>query len=261
MKTKLTAAAICVMTACSTSVWAEDAPAKDEHKIKSSAELGILFKTGNSKSGDIKTGLDIEHEKGQWRNLVNFDLLYKKTETEVTDADGNTSDEFETSDQKWSITGQTNYTMSGTGKNYLYGNLWYEDDRFSSFDNQSSLSAGWGKQWVKNDTWSLFADIGPGYKRDVVKATGETESSAIIQAQAMYDRNINEHVKFKQLLVAKQSIDSDKNSTYKAESSITTMLIETLQLKFTFTVDHNTDVDPGKDKTDTQTAVTLVYSF
>lgn len=260
MKTKLVAAAICGL-AFNAVTMAEEAAAADEHKIKASAELGFLFKTGNTKSGDIKTGLDLNHEYGQWRNSAKFDLLYKKTETTVTDDNGNTDDEFVTSDQKWSITSQTNYTLEGEGKNYMYGNFWYEDDRFSSFDNQSSISAGWGKQWLKDEKHSLFADIGPGYKRDSIKETGDTESSAILQAQALYEREINEHVQFKQLLVGKYALDTDKNSTYKAETSITTKLIETLQLKFSFTVDHNTEVAEGKENTDTQTAITLVYSF
>ena len=259
MKTKLIAA-VCGLSV-SALAFAEDAPQADEHKITASAELGFLFKTGNTKSGDIKTGFDLDHTYGNWRNDFRFDLLYKKIETEVTDENGNVDDEFTTSDQKWSLDAQTNYTLSKEGKNYIYGNFGYDDDRFSSFDSQSSISAGWGKQWIKNDTTSLFADIGPGYKRDVIKETGDTESSIIVQAQAIYEHEINTHVQFKQLLVAKQAIDSDKNSTYKAESSVTTKLIETLQMKFSFTVDHNTEVAEGSKRTDTQTAVTLVYSF
>ncbi|WP_286265280.1 DUF481 domain-containing protein [Thalassotalea atypica] len=260
MKNNLIAAAIIALTA-SAIASAEETAKPDEHEIKASAELGFLFKTGNTKSGDIKTGFDIEHNYLQWRNLLNFDLLYKKTETEVEDANGDVKDEFETSDQKWSIDAQTNYTLTKSPQNYLYGNLSYQDDRFSSFDNQSSVSVGWGKQWMKDKVSSLFADIGPGYKRDVIKETGDTETAAIVQAQALYERAINEHVQFKQSLVAKYAVDSDKNSNYKAESSLTTKLIEDLQMKFSFIVEHNTEVADGDDNTDTQTAVTLVYSF
>lgn len=260
MKTKLIAAAICGL-AVSTVTFAEETAKPNEHTYKASAELGFLFKTGNTKSGDIKAGFDFDHKYQQWLNTVKLDLLYKKTETEVEDENGNFSDEFETSDQKWSLNAQSNYTLAKKQQNYLYGSLSYADDRFSSFDNQSSISTGWGKQWMKDKTSSLFADIGPGYKRDVIKETGDTESAMIIQAQAKYAKLINEHVEFKQLLVAKYALGSDKNSTYKAESSITTKLIDTLQMKFSFIVDHNTEVAEGKEKTDTQTAVTLVYSF
>ena len=66
---------------------------------------------------------------------------------------------------------------------------------------------------------------------------------------------------FKQLFVAKYAPKSDANSTYKARTSISTKLLETLQLKFSFTVDYNTDVDEDKENLNTETAMTLVYSF
>ena len=227
----------------------------------SSAELGFLYKTGNTKSADIKTGYDLSYENGLWRSLLNIDLLAKKTETTLDDGE----EDFETSDQKWSLESKTNYTLDASSQNYAYGNVYYGDDRFSSYDNQSSLSAGWGYQWLKNENASLFADIGPGFKRDVTKATetqeSETQNSFIVQAQALYLRKINEHVEFTQTLSAKYAPKTDANSTYKAESTITTKLIDTLQLKFSIIFEHNTEVAVDKEKTDTQTAMTLVYSF
>lgn len=260
MKINLIAAALFGLTV-SAATMAEEASKKDIHEFKTSAELGFLFKTGNTESGDLKAGLDLDHTYNQWTNLFRFDILYKTTKQETTDADGNVDDDYETTDQKWTFTTQTNYQLSDKNKNYIYGSFWFEDDRFSSFDNQSSISAGWGKEWYKTEKSSLFADIGPGFKRDKVKETGETNDFAIIQAQALYTRDINEHVQFKQFFGAKYALDSDENSTYKAETSINTKLIETLQLKFSFTLDHNTEVADDKDNTDTQTAVTLVYSF
>lgn len=246
--------------ALSTVALAEEKAPEVKSPISASAELGFLYKTGNTKSGDIKTGFNVQYEKDQWLSVLDFNLLVKKTETENN---GDTS--FTTSDQKWSITSQTNYTLSAEGKNYLYANASYEDDRFNSFENQSSISTGWGRNWYKTEKASFFADIGPGYKRDVTRATStlpsETIGSFIIQAQALYLRKINEHVEFKQALVAKYAFQSHRNSKYKAETSITTKLIETLQLKFAFIVDHNTVVASGRNKTDTQTAMTLVYSF
>jgi len=234
---------------------------KEVSPFTASAELGLLYKTGNTKSADIKTGFDVKYEEDLWRTTLALDLLVKKTEK----TDENGDDHFETSDQKWTLESKTNYTLDSKSKNYIYGDVAYEDNRFSGFENQSSVSAGWGREWFKNEQASLFADIGPGYKRDVLKATddmaSETKSSFIIQAQALYLRKINEHVEFKQILSAKYSPKSGENSKYKAETSITTKLIESLALKFSFIIDHNTEVEEGTDRTDTQTAMTLVYSF
>jgi len=257
MNRKLALTALCCLPLLAS---AEEAVV-EKSPFTSSAELGMLYKTGNTKSADIKTGFDIKYEQALWRSTFAFDLLIKKTEQE----NENGKDVFETTDEKWTVESKTNYTLNAENKNYVYGDIAYENNRFSSYENQSSVSAGWGRQWFKNDKASLFADIGPGYKREVTKATSEieseTNSSFIIQAQALYLRKINEHVEFKQTLSIKYAPESGENSKYKAESSITTKLIETLQLKFSFLVDHNTEVEDGQDNTDTQTAVTLVYSF
>lgn len=259
MNHKLLSAAICCMPLIAA---AEEATApKVKSPYTASAELGMLFKTGDTKSADVKAGFDFTHQADAWKSTLNLGLLVKKSEEE----DDNGEDHFETSDQKWTIVGQTNYTIDKASPNYIYGNASYEDDRFSSFDNQSSISAGWGRRWYETEKTTLDADIGPGFKRDVVSATDtdpeEINTAFIVQAQALYTRELNEHVLFKQLFVAKYAPKSDANSTYKAKTSISTKLLETLQLKFSFTVDYNTDVDEDKENVNTETAMTLVYSF
>lgn len=241
--------------------FAEDVKAEEKTSpYSASAELGLLFKTGNTKSSDIKVGFSGKYEEGKWLSLLNFDLLIKKVEQ----ADANGNDEFATTDQKWTIVSQTNYKLNDD-KHYVYGNAFYEENRFSGFDNQSSVSLGWGRHWYKSEKASLFADIGPGYKRDVTTATetklSETNSNLIVQAQALYLRELNSHVDFKQLLVAKYAVSSDENSTYRSETSVVADLIDSLQLKFSLRIDYNTVVEEDKEELDTQTSLTLLYTF
>ncbi|MBL4942064.1 MAG: DUF481 domain-containing protein [Colwellia sp.] len=229
--------------------------------LTGSAELGFLYKSGNTNSGDMKTGVDLRFEKGPWLSLLNVDLLLKKAD--IIHDDGATH--FKTTDRKWTITSQTNYSLDNKEKNYIYGNIWFEESKFSSFINQNSVSTGWGRHWYKSNNASLWGDLGPGYKRDVFKATSiepqRTVDTFIIQAQALYIRKLGEHVELKQHFNAKQALKSSENNIYKAETTVTTKLISTLQLKFTFTLDYNSEVEADKENLDTQTAVTLVYSF
>jgi putative salt-induced outer membrane protein len=260
MNNKLAIIALCGL---SLNAFAEDAAAPKD-PLTMSAELGALFKSGDTKSTDVKIGFDADYEKGLWRSAIRFDALTSKTEIEDENGDKNS----QTTDQKWKLVGQTNYTIDTESSNYVYGNASYDDNRFGGFENQSSISAGWGRRWYESKNGSFDADIGPGYKRDAVRYNDENgheqirnEGALIVQAQAVYVRKINEHVEFKQLLVAKYATDSAENSNYQAESSITTKLISTLQLKVSFKIDHNTEVEEGKENTNTQTALTLVYSF
>jgi putative salt-induced outer membrane protein YdiY len=261
MNSKLTLASLCLLPLASFATFAEDA-APEKPEFTASAELGFLFKTGNTKSGDLKAGFNIQHEKDKWRSVVAFNILAKKLEE--TDAD--TGDkEFVTTDNKWDIIGQTNYTIGEAGKNYLYGNLAYEQDKFSGFESQSSFSAGWGRHWFETETSSLFADIGPGVKYDVTRASDTADSTSntsfIVQAQALYKHQFNEHVEFKQYLVAKQATKSGENSVYKSETSVTANLIDSLQLKFAIRVDYDTEVEAEYENTNTETSMTLIYTF
>lgn len=235
-----------------------------------SAQLGFLYLTGNTRSADIKTGLDLRFERGLWRSFFVFDLLVKKTETETQISDDELRKELETTDQKWSISSQTNYTLDATNQNYIYGSVFYEENRFSGFDSQASVSTGWGRRWFENKTASFDADIGPGFKRDVTQVTTEemaagltskTEDTLILQAQALYIRHINEHIEFKQSFTVKHAIEVGQNSIYKAESSITSKLIDSLQLKVNFVIDYNSKVDDDKENLNTETSVVLIYSF
>ena len=254
-----TLAALCLLPLVSYAVSAEGTEKKSEYTA--SAELGFLYKTGNTKSADIKAGFNLQHEKDKWRSVVAFNILAKKLEKE----DGAGNEEFETTDNKWDILTQTNYTIGEEGKNYLYGNLAYEQDKFSGFESQSSFSAGWGRHWYETKTSSLFADIGPGVKYDVTRATDTDPSisntSFIIQAQALYTHKFNDYVEFKQYLVAKQATESGENSIYKSETSITAQLIDSLQLKFALRIDYDTEVEPEFENTNTETSMTLIYNF
>ena len=259
MNPKFALPALCLLPLISYTAIAEDAEKKPE--FTASAEFGFLIKTGNVKSGDIKAGFNLKHEKDKWRTAVVFNILAKKTE--VTDDTGNK--EFNTTDNRWDILTQTNYTIGEADKNYLYGNLAYEQDKFSGFESQSSFSAGWGRHWYETTTSSFFADVGPGMQYNVTRATNDSESESdtnlIIQAQALYKHKFNEHVEFRQYLVAKQATKSGENSVYKSETSVTAKLIDALQLKFAIRLDYDTEVKEGFENANTETSMTLIYSF
>jgi putative salt-induced outer membrane protein YdiY len=252
-----TLTALCLLPLVSYTALAENTEKKSPYTA--SAELGFLYKTGNTKSVDIKAGFNLKHEMDKWRSEFAFNVLAKKLETE--DDEGN--DDFETTDNKWNILAQTNYTIGEEGKNYLYGNLAHEQDKFSGFESQSSLSAGWGRNFYKTETSSLFVDIGPGVKYDVTRTDpSESSTNLIIQAQASYTHKFNEFVQFKQFFVARQATKSGESSAYKSETSVTAQLIDALQLKFALHIDHDTEVDETKyENTNTETSMTLIYNF
>jgi len=251
MERKRLLAPLCLLGLSSIATFSQ---AAEKPEYSASAELGFLYKTGNTKSADVKAGFNVKHEKAKWRSTLAFNILTKKTEDKDTE-------EFETTANKWDLVAQTNYTIGSAAKNYLYGNLAHEQDKFSGFESQSSFSAGWGRNWYETKNSSFFADIGPGIKYDVTRETSESSTNLIIQAQALYTHKFNDSVEFKQFFVARQATKSGENSVYKSESSVTAQLIDALQLKFALRIDYDTEVADGSEDTNTETSMTLIYNF
>ena len=90
-----TLSALCLLPLVSYAASAEDTEIKSPYTA--SAELGFLYKTGNTKSADVKAGFNLQYEKDKWLSVVAFNILAKKLEQK----DSNGNDEFETTDNKW----------------------------------------------------------------------------------------------------------------------------------------------------------------
>ncbi|WP_371188889.1 YdiY family protein [Thalassotalea maritima] len=231
-------------------------------EVTGAVEIGAFFNTSDNDYFIAKVRSDLNHEIGKLRSNWIFDMFARKSE--VTDGNSGEKD-YETTDQKWLTSLQSNYTIEEGGQNYLFGFAAYEDDRFNAFDYQSSVAAGWGRRWYETDTAYLDAEVGPGLKIEKVAATddqnGRTDSAAIIRMAATYEQRFFATMQFKQTLSAEIAPENGENSKLKSVSSITTKLIESLALKFAFSADHNTDVEGNVAKTRTETSLTLVYSI
>ncbi|WP_171022358.1 DUF481 domain-containing protein [Thalassotalea litorea] len=225
-------------------------------------EIGAFFKTDVRNSAFAKTGLDLDHERGKLRTNVRLDLFVRKTEQ--TDSDTQETD-YETTDQKWSSTIQSNYTFERGGKNYGFGFGSYEDDRFNGFEYQSSIAAGWGRRWFEDDISYFDAEIGPGYKIDELSNPqpdeDKTQKAFIVRTAATYETRVFESIQFKQIVSAELAPKSGESSKYKSITAFSTQLIDALALKFAFTVDYNSKVQGNIQKTRTETSLTLVYSI
>ena len=231
-------------------------------KVTGSVEIGMFFNTSDYNYFIAKTRADLVHEVGKLRSNWIIDLFGRKSEIDNADSG---EKEYETTDQKWFTSLQSNYTLEEGGRNYIFGFSSYEDNRFSGFDYQASVASGWGRRWYEADKSFLDAEIGPGLKVDEITETdttnNETQKAIIIRAAATYESKLFETMQFKQTFSAEITPKSDENSKYKSVSSLSTNLIERLALKFAFTVDYNTEVESDLENTHTETSLTLVYSI
>ena len=210
-------------------------------------EFGYIATTGNTETTSIKGKLSAHQELPQWSNDFNVEALYKK------DVINNVE---QTTAQKYFLSGQGNYKLENPDHR-IFGFASYEDDKFSSFNYQATLAAGWSQKLWEDEKSQFNYSFGPGYSFSETP-DGEDQSSLIVRAALDYQWKISDTANFKQLLSTELGSDNTKS---KSETSVSAQISGGVSLKVSLILDHNSDVADDIDNLDTQTAVTLVYSF
>jgi putative salt-induced outer membrane protein len=215
-------------------------------------EFGFIATTGNTETTSIKAKLAAQQELEQWSNDFLVEALYKKDD--VTLGDGTTISQ--TTAQKYFLSGQANYKLANPDHR-LFGFASYEDDRFSSFSYQSTVAAGWSQKLWDNETTKFEYSVGPGYSFAKI-TNGADANNFILRGALGFNWKISKTALFKQIMSSEVGKDNTKS---KSETSVSAKINGSLSMKLSITFDHNSNVDKGTEKLDTQTAVTVVYTF
>ena len=222
--------------------------AADEVKpLTLDGEFGFISTTGNTETTSVKGKLAAHQELTQWSNDYALEALYKEDEIDGVQ---------KTTAQKYFLSGQVNYKLENPDLR-IFGFASYEDDKFSSYNYQATLAAGWSQKLWEDETSQFNYSIGPGYSFSETNE-GIAQNGFIVRAAADYQWKISDTANFKQLLSTEVGADNTKS---KSETSVSAEISEGLSLKVSLTLDHNSDVTGDTENLDTQTSVTLVYSF
>lgn len=236
---------------------AEATPAANSNAIiwQRSAELGIVVTSGNSETQTANAKIGVSRARGIWTQQIDLEALNASSEDAVT---GNGS----TTAEKYVANGKVDYNFNPD--NFLFGNANYNDDRFSGFDYQATLSSGYGRALVKTEKQSLRAEIGPGIRffkvsQDPVTATRfASDDEGILHMAAAYLYTFSEQASFTQDIV----VDAGEDVTIsESVSAISAKIVGELAMKASIKVRNTSKVPDGSEETDTESALTLVYAF
>ncbi|HEY9042575.1 MAG TPA: DUF481 domain-containing protein [Rheinheimera sp.] len=217
-----------------------------------SAELGAITTSGNTVGTSITGKIDAKQELQQWSNQYIFSAFFK--EDEKTDDNG---DKYtEKSAEKYLISAKTAYKLDNEfDKLFAFGS--YTDDEFGAYTEYTTVALGYGTRVYNAEDKHLDVEIGPGYFTGK-RSTGETEKGLIVRGAAAFNWTISESASFAQTLSVEYG---DDNTRTISETSLLAKINGSLQMKAAFLVQNDSSVPEGKKSTDTQTSLTLVYSF
>lgn len=213
-------------------------------------ELGLLLTTGNTKESNLNSRLGLKHEIESWRNLGEFSSAYSK-------GDGHTTSE------KYRAELETNYKF--TQDQYWFLRGWYDDDRFSGYDYQTSVTTGYGQRvWEAGERSYLDLSAGLGYRVGELRepdADGHNkEEQGIGRLAARFDYEISDTALFRQKLSSEIGLD-DGASVNESETSLQATIRNNLSMKLAYRVKNVSDAPADSKSTDTETSISLLYGF
>jgi putative salt-induced outer membrane protein len=219
-------------------------------------ELGALLARGNTDttSGDAK--LDIAATTDHWKNAAHLASLYG-TSAHITTA------------QRLEATWQTNYNL--TARSFMFGAFNGEDDHFSGFVYQATVSTGYGYKFLNSDTAKLTVTIGAGYRRlqpetlikdpdgaVIERIKGTTSGDSVGSAGLDYAQELTKTTK----LTDKLSVQSGVNNTAVANDfAVQVKMSDKLALSVGYGTRYNSAPPPGSKSTDQLTTINLVYDI
>ena len=219
-------------------------------------EAGLLISRGNADSTSANAKLDLARESGDWKNAAFLGFLYGKNASFAT---------AQRVEAKW----QTNYKLSD--RVFWFGAVHGEQDKFSGFAYQASLTTGVGYKFIDNESTKLTGTVGVGYRRlrpeDLIKsADGEVISR--IKGDAIGDAVGTAGVDFSHVLtkttkiVDKFAVESGTNNTLvQNDLALQVSMTDALALSIGYGVRYNTDPPAGSKKSDQLTTINLVYNI
>lgn len=217
-----------------------------------SAELGAINTTGNTVGTSVTGKINSRQELEDWSNEYNASGFFK--DDEVTLADG--SKQRQRSAQQYAFSAKAGYKLlKDNAKLFVLGS--HVSDKFGAYTKYSSINVGHSSQWYKSPDSTLDVELGPGYFRGS-RPNGLTENGLTVRIAGGYRWKVSETANFVQTLSVERGTSNTHSS---AETSLATKIIDRMQLKAGFTVRSDSDVQEPSKHTDTQTSLTVVYSF
>ena len=218
------------------------AMAQDEKAYDASVSLGYVGTTGNTDTTTFNAEVLLTYTMDRWLHTAKFQGLGSQ-ENSVAKA------------ERYYLEDKSDFSLDED--QYLFVKGSYTDDRFSGFEYQASAAAGYGRYLIRNDTFKLQGYGGVGYRQnDIINLGSEGEVILSVGESAAWQISNSSALS--------QSFTSEignELTVTRFELGLESQIIDRIATKIAFQVRNTSEVPVGNKKTDTQTSVSLVYSF
>jgi len=235
---KITSSAITILAL----LFAMSSHAQEDNGLSTEVELGAIFTSGNTENESINFRGEVDWRRDAWEYGFLLDG-FRASQNDIRTA------------QRVYYVADANYDINE--QSFVLTRLAHEDDEFSGYDSQTDISVNYGRNLLTTrENMELTLNVGVGARQS--RSEEEDFDEAIFRLAGDYEWAISPTATFGQHLSTESG---NETSIFRSESSIETQILDNLSLRFSFNVKHQTDVPVGREKTDTETAITFVMNF
>jgi putative salt-induced outer membrane protein len=199
--------------------------ADEEKGWTGKGEFGLVKTSGNTDTESLILGVEFINEQDKWRHRAAANAL-------------SADDSGTTTAERYGFEWQSDYKLDD--KSWVLGAFRYESDEFSAYDNQQTLTFGYGRNLLDNNISKLVGEIGIGFR------------------DAELTRQVTDNSEFTNRFLVESGSD---NTFLQNLMGFSVSMNDRMAMKFGFEYRHNTDVPFGVDDTDTITSANLVVNF
>ena len=228
--------------AAATAGAAESAKPDSPAPYKGNVEVGYVNTSGNTETKSLNAKAKVEALYNKWRQTLQLEAL-------------NSSSENVTTAERYLGSLKSDYRFSK--RDYAFGLLNYENDRFSGYDYRASATIGYGRRVIDTTPLWLELEVGPGARRSKLNDDG-TQDEAVVRLAGSLGWQVSKTSLFEQDLSTEIGDDA---SISRSVSALSTQILGRLAMKLSYTYRYTSTVPEGVKKQDTETSVTLVYKF
>lgn len=223
-----------------------------EGSWSTSAELGAITTSGNTAGTSVTGKIDARQELTNWSNEYIVAGFFKDDEKSAPNGERIR----QRSAERFALSAKAAFKLMEEGKKlFVLGT--HVDDKFGAYTAYSTMAVGHGTSLYNVEGNSVDVELGPGYFSGT-RATGESENGFTVRGAAALRWQLSPSAAFSQ----SASVERGTSNVHSAaEAALSTKINGTMQMKAAFVARNDTNVPAGKKNTDTQTSLTLVYSF
>lgn len=221
-------------------------PSSDDLGFHGSGEAGFNQKTGNVDSESLLARLKLNYSQKQ-NNYKGLIEIENKTEEAIQIS------------ERYVLDLQADRYFTEDKNYYAFANARGEQDEIADLDQDLSLTLGLGKVLYRTEKTRLSTELGVGYQEVDYVSDVETDFNQTTgRIKIDLNHKFNDNVRFVQDLTYFTGAEQYKTET---NSSLRVALNSKLSVSSSYKYRYNSNPADAAEKTDTETNLSLIYSF